>query len=399
MKEKFPGHFKLSDEEIRNMWEDGIFVLDANILLNLYRYSDDTRRQFLKILRRLKSRVWIPHQAAKEYLKNRLGVIGQQEKAYEQTIDAIGKIETDLKSKRQHPFLSDKSLESLCKSFDAVKKELDKSKSSHTTLIADDKILDSIERLIGGRIGDGFDEKVLESIAKEGETRYASNIPPGYKDASKKSEGDPYRKFGDLIIWKEVIEKAKSENKNIILVLDDKKEDWWLKFQGNTIGPQPELTEEFIKETGQKFHMYVADRFLAYAGEFLQEDVSVPALEELKKLRELEEFKNRRKREMMRRRRMKERNQMLREELPEIEAELSMLKQQRRFFDDEMKHLHENNPERANHEFRRSRERVIELEEREMMLKEKMHHIMSELSDLESYEEKREPTRRWRTTI
>lgn len=396
MKKQFPGHFKLSDAEIRKIWEGGIFVLDANILLNLYRYSDDTRKQFLKILRRLKNRVWVPHQAAKEYLKNRLGVIGQQEKAYEQTIEAIEKIETDLKSKRQHPFLSEKSLNSPCSSFDAVKKELDKSKSSHTDLIANDKILDSIEKLIGERIGEGFDEKSLEGIAKEGEKRYAASIPPGYKDASKKSEGDPYRKFGDLIIWKEVLEKAKSEKKDIILVLDDKKEDWWQKFQGNTIGPQPELIEEFANETGQAFHMYVADRFLAYAGEFLEEEVSLPAIEELKKLREIEELKSRHKRAILRRRRMKERNQMLREEIPEIEAELSMLKEQRRFFDEEMKHLHENAPERANHEFRRSRERVMELEEREMMLKEKMHRIMFELSELHDEGDKNEPTRRWR---
>ena len=370
--------------------------MDANILLNLYRYSDDTRKQFLKILKRLKSRVWVPHQAAKEYLRNRLGVIGQQEKAYEQTIEAIEKIEKDLKSKRQHPFLSEKSLASLCGSFDAVKAELDKSKSSHTSLIASDKILESIEKLIGGRVGDPYEEKTMDALAKEGEKRYELSIPPGYKDSSKKPDGDPYRKFGDLIIWKQLMEKSKSETKDIILVMDDNKEDWWLKFQGNTIGPQPELIEEFAKETGQKFHMYLADRFLEYAGQFLEEDVSEPVIEELKRLREIEEHKYRQKKEMMRRRRTKERTQILREEIPEIEAELAMLKDQRRFFEEEIRHLHEDNPERANHEFRRARERMMVLEEREMMLQEKMHRIMSELHELQDSSERREPTRRWR---
>ena len=396
MREKFPGHFKLSDDEIRSIWENGIFVLDANILLNLYRYSDDTRKLFLKILKRLKSRVWVPHQAAKEYLRNRLGVIGQQEKAYEQTIEAIDKIEKDLKSKRQHPFLSEKSLLSLCSSFDAVKAELDKSKSSHTSLIASDKVLESIEKLIGGRVGDPYDKKTMDDLAKEGEKRYELSIPPGYKDSSKKSDGDPYRKFGDLIIWKQLLDKSKSDTKDIILVMDDNKEDWWLKFQGKTIGPQPDLIEEFSEETGQKFHMYLADRFIEYAGQFLQEDVSEPAIEELKKLREIEERKYMQKREMMRRVHTKERTQILREEIPEIEAELAMLKGQKRFFEEEIRHLHENDPERSNRDFRRARERMITLEEKEITLQEKMHRIMSELHELQDSSESRKPTRRWR---
>ena len=386
MRDKFPGHFRLSDAEIRSIWENGVFVLDANILLNLYRYSDDTRKQFLKILRLLKHRVWIPNQAAKEYLKNRLGVIGQQEKAYDQTIEAIEKIEKDLKSKRQHPFLTDKSLSNLCHSFEAVKAELSKSKASHTSLISNDKILESIESLIRGRVGDPFGEKDLESIAKEGEKRYASKISPGYKDSAKDTEGDPYRKFGDLIVWKQVLDKSKKEAKDIILILDDNKEDWWLKFQGSTIGPQPDLVEEFSRVTGQKFHMYLADRFLEYAGQFLKEDVSEPVIEELKKLREIEEVRHRRLRDQVIRRRVEERGHLLRKELPEIEAELSMLSSQRMFFEEEMRHLRENSPERSNHDFRRARERMIMLEEREMMLRGKMQQIMEELSAIESKE-------------
>jgi len=34
-------------------------------------------------------------------------------------------------------------------------------------------------------------------------------------------------KFGDLIIWKEMIEKAKAEKRPIIFVTDDGKSDWW----------------------------------------------------------------------------------------------------------------------------------------------------------------------------
>lgn len=395
MKEKFPGHFKLSDKEIQKVWDKGIFVLDANILLNLYRYSDDTRKQFLKILRMLKGRIWVPHQAAKEYLKNRLGVIGQQEKAYETTIKDIKSIEDNLKSKRQHPFLSEKSLAGLCRSFEAVIKELERSKKSHTNLIADDSILDSIEKLVKSCIGEPYDDKRLEEIRKEGEKRYAASIPPGYKDASKGSDGDPNRKFGDLIIWKQILDKAKSEKTDVILILDDNKEDWWRKFQGNTIGPQPDLIAEFIEITGQNFQMYLADRFLSYAGGYLKEQVSAPAIEELRKLREMEEVRYRRHRDIIRRKESYERIESLRHQVPELEAELDMVKQHKRFFQDEMRHLHENHPDRANAEHGRIHQEMAHLESKEEKLMEHLERLHSEISYHEGRSNRRrEPTSR-----
>ncbi len=390
MKKKFPGHFKLSEAEIKKVWDECIFVLDANILLNLYRYSDDTRTQFLKILRLIKERIWVPNQAAKEYLRNRLGVIGQQEKAYDQTIEAIRKIEGDFKSKRQHPFLSEKSLKGLCGSFDQVVNELEKSQKSHTKLIANDQILNSIEKLVSERVGDPFEAETLEAIRKEGEKRYSSHIPPGYKDSSKGDDGDPYRKFGDLIIWKEIIEKAKSEKRDIILISDDNKDDWWLKFQGKTISPRPELIEEFMRETDQKFQMYLADRFLSYAAGYLKEQVSKPAIEELKKLREIEEVHRKKKRSLMRRWELKNRAQMLQEEMAELDANLSMMKEQRRCIESDVKHLYEYG---ANDDYKRSKEHSMMLEEKEMQLRDRMHRIMNELAKLESMDQI-EPTSR-----
>ncbi|MEL6919290.1 MAG: PIN-like domain-containing protein, partial [Bacteroidota bacterium] len=54
MKSKFPGYFKLTEEEINQLWEKALFVFDANILLNLYRYSNETRDDFFKILEKIK---------------------------------------------------------------------------------------------------------------------------------------------------------------------------------------------------------------------------------------------------------------------------------------------------------------------------------------------------------
>ncbi len=83
MRDAFPGRYRPSKEDFDRLWEEGVFVLDANVLLNLYRYSDDTREQMIAVLRGLKDRLCLPHQVAREFLDRRLGVIHDKRRAYE----------------------------------------------------------------------------------------------------------------------------------------------------------------------------------------------------------------------------------------------------------------------------------------------------------------------------
>ena len=71
----------------------------------------------------------------------------------------------------------------------------------------------------------------IYKLCKEGEYRYKSQTPPGYKDAKK----DGVSKYGDLIVWAETYEYAVLNNKNIIFVTDDVKEDWWEKLDDGRI--------------------------------------------------------------------------------------------------------------------------------------------------------------------
>ena len=89
------------------MWRLCIFAFDANMLLNIYRYTPETQGKFFAILERLKDRVWIPHQAAYEYFKRREGVIADQLKVYEEVagkLDDLEKLAKQLEEKyRRHP--------------------------------------------------------------------------------------------------------------------------------------------------------------------------------------------------------------------------------------------------------------------------------------------------------
>jgi hypothetical protein len=84
MRDLFRGYYKPTPEELAELWEKCIFSFDANILLHIYSYTPETRERFFEILNRLNERIWIPHQVAYEYQKNRLYVISDQVKVYEE---------------------------------------------------------------------------------------------------------------------------------------------------------------------------------------------------------------------------------------------------------------------------------------------------------------------------
>src|SRR3990167_6122081 len=113
MKKSFPGYYQPTDDEFNEIWENCVFVLDANVLLNLYRYSPETRDELINVLGEISDRLWLPHQAALEYHMNRLSVIQQQADTYDSLRNLItnyrNKIENELLSlagRGRHPFVN-----------------------------------------------------------------------------------------------------------------------------------------------------------------------------------------------------------------------------------------------------------------------------------------------------
>jgi len=296
MKNLFPGYFKEDEADIKEIWGKSLFVFDANILLNLYRYSDATKNEFLRIMERVKGSAWLPHRAAEEYLTNRLTVIDQQEKSYDDAIKAIESLKGDLKNSRQHPFVSESTIGEANKAFELLTDELIKNKEVHAKRIFDDEIKSAILKIFDGKVGSGYDKENLDRIVKEGEDRYKQKTPPGFRDAGKASDGDTLsdicRKYGDLLVWYQVIDKSIECGKGVILVTDDKKEDWWERFKGKTIGPRPELVKEFKDRTNNTFHMYQSDRFLNFAVANLGENVSEEIVKEVREVRLREHTNN-----------------------------------------------------------------------------------------------------------
>ena len=299
MKQNFPGYYRPSEEDFSKLWDDCIFSLDANILLNLYRYSPKTRTELLKILTNISDRIWVPYQAAEEYQKNRLSVILKQEKAYEEMQKFIEeeqkKIESALNSIiGKHPIMDDDHRQLWLKDingiFNQLKDDIKTLKASHPDMFFNDTIRDELTSILNGKVGEPCSESDIGKIIEEGKRRYEKKVPPGWKDSGKDGGNlEDLQKYGDLILWFQIIDKAKSAKKNIIFVTDDKKEDWWWKIEGKTIGPHYDLVKEFVFKTGFQFYMYQADPFMEFAKRYLDHDIDQTAIDEVKEIRTLDE--------------------------------------------------------------------------------------------------------------
>jgi len=293
MKTMFPGYYRPTEKELKELWDKCLFVIDANVLLNIYRYSPNTRTQLFTIFKSISDRLWVPHQAAFEYQTNRLNVIAQQKKAYSDISSALDKFRNQLDAKigeyRRHPYVdSSHILEQVEEIISTIVKDLQTREQKHPDLIHKDSIRDMLTSLLDGKIGQPYPPEKVRSICKEGEERYKHSIPPGYSDAATK-ESD--KKYGDLILWFQIMDKIKEAKMPVLLITDDTKDDWWWKFNGQVIGPRPELIEELLNQTQQIGYLYRSDQFMTFAEQYLKQQVNQNAIDEVKAIRKDDELK------------------------------------------------------------------------------------------------------------
>jgi hypothetical protein len=306
MKKYFSGYYQLSKNELDNLWKQCIFILDANVLLNLYRYSKETSDDLISILKKISERIWIPFQACLEYQENRLLVIAEQVKKYREVQDILETIQSQLHGqldklqlKKRHSTINpDKLITKTEKIFNDFLQELKALEQGQPDVFDHDKIRDEIDSILLNKVGPPPEsQQELDSIYEEGKIRYGIKRPPGYMDIDKeKDNSEVYlyrdlvikRMYGDLILWKQIINhvRKQKELKHIIFLTDDTKEDWWwiCESQGKkTIGPRPELIEE-LKTKGEieYFYMYNSERFMIFAKQYLGIEVKEESINQVR---------------------------------------------------------------------------------------------------------------------
>jgi hypothetical protein len=289
MRNTFRWFYAPTSAEFEELWSNAIFAFDANFLLNVYRYTPKTQQQMLSILERLGDRVWIPHQAALEFHRNRHRVIADQVAAYQEAKKAItesfGSLKGQLSRFARHPFIDCRKIdEALRETEERLVAKLDADSRVHPDLGESDSLRERLTEILGdAKIGAPINSEKRKELLAQGEQRYKQEIPPGFKDNKKEQ---PY---GDWFVWRQLMDRATEKKQPIIFTTDDRKEDWWLRQQGKTIGPRPELIQEMFETTGQMFHMYVSDHFVELAAKRLDVEGSDEAVREVRTVREQDE--------------------------------------------------------------------------------------------------------------
>ncbi len=184
MKSLFKGYYQPTPEQFEELWKEGTFVFDTNVLLGLYRYKKESRDEVLNVIKRIEDRIWIPYQVGLEFHRNRLTVLSEQnsslsaiKNSIKDSISSIEKKCEDLDLDKRHSEIETSNfIERFRDLSESVINELDDIKSKKLTNdIDEDIILNELSGLFNidkGSLGSApKDQKVLEDIYKDGEFR------------------------------------------------------------------------------------------------------------------------------------------------------------------------------------------------------------------------------------
>lgn len=297
----YPG----KNEELDNkLWDKAIIVLDTSALCSLYNLSDHYRKIMIDILKYFKGRLWIPYQVKYEYEKNRKKAINnpiREKYNYPSFVedsfvkDVREQINLWKQNKYYHPFLETKEIDKLStlveeandiirKIKEITKSEYNKRKEEIHKIDENDNLKDFISSI---SLGTPFNFKKVKEIMKEGYFRYKNEIPPGYMDSKLFKGQEPktgIRKYGDLIVWKEIMSHASAIDKDVILIVDDCKEDWY-DHEDHKGCPRIELLTEFEEETNHNIWFYTTQQFIEELKKHYHEDqATLPLYDKLEEV-------------------------------------------------------------------------------------------------------------------
>ncbi|MCF2152335.1 PIN-like domain-containing protein [Desmonostoc muscorum LEGE 12446] len=319
MRELFPDYYYPTEEEFKTAWEKATFVLDTSVLLDLYRYPEELREQLINIFEKIADRLWIPYQVALEFQRRRMTTISDQkltfnkvENIIQKGIDEIQKIQkginkqlNDFQLEKRHSTISvNEFLKKMAESIQLIEQdsqeflsELKQKKDKQLSVTTNpDPIRNKIDELIRNKIGNPpSDQETIDKIYDECRHRIEHSIPPGLIDYNEKQGDDETftyqdikynRKYGDIVIWLNIIEKVK-EKGYVIFITSEKKDDWWWSFKQSSEPPQKmglrrELLEEIkVKTNDGFFWAYQTERFMKYADEYLNVDVEQKLIDQI----------------------------------------------------------------------------------------------------------------------
>ena len=277
IKEAFAWAIPTEQDKIKEIWKEAILTVDTNVLLDLYRFHSSTRDSILRSLKIFSGRLWLSNQVATEFFKNRHKVIFDAKREFSNGNKSISELSNDIlklideKSKGNRTLPKElitslrNNLKEKCD--ELIKEHVESLQSIKQLTYFEDEILIKILDLFDNSLGEPFSEKELHALYAQAEERINQKIPPGFKDDKKVDEG----MYGDFLLWEQILRYGEKNDKPIILITSERKEDWWEKISGEFIGLRPELKKEAWQRLRKPILVYQTDRFLDFSEEFIAE--------------------------------------------------------------------------------------------------------------------------------
>lgn len=259
--------------ELDTALREAIVAVDANVLLDLYRFRPQTSQDLIKTLNGLGDRLVVPHQALREFWRRRQRTQDSPRSATEAAKDALNRpnrsINDALGIWAKAIGVGEDELSQLRENVDSfvntLKDKLQEELPNVDASQGEEPILEQLEEILAGHVTSPLDPDERGECLAEASRRIEEKEPPGYVDAEKQ-EGDlPEGGAGDYLVWYQATRYAKERELDLLIVTRDQKEDWWWRQQSKLIGPRPELSSEYHKLTGRRLFMMTPADLLARA--------------------------------------------------------------------------------------------------------------------------------------
>lgn len=265
MKHYFPAYYRINRKCIKDTFNDCLVVFDSSALLDIFRLPESFSEQIFNVIQTYKKQVRIPYHVSNEFLKDIHKVLLSQIRQIEGTEKKLSEFCDVLSIKRSYPHISESINKKLMRLRSDILKDFKNQKEYLKTQLLFGDYQNRVSELLDGCVLKPFTTEEINDIEIEGDERYKNHISPGWKDASKDDN-----RYGDLIIWKEILRLARNEKKSVLFVTNDQKEDWIINEMGMIICPQYDLLSEFYNEVGDSnvwFHIYTLSTFLDFIRE------------------------------------------------------------------------------------------------------------------------------------
>ena len=152
----------------------------------------------------------------------------------------------------------DEEIKKINEKIKEYEKDIKEEKEKNREMLVNGKIENFIKIMAElKKVGEKYNIHELIEIYEEGEKRYKYKIPPGYKDITKdKIDDTKTHKYGDLIMWKQLMNQCNEKQKSLLFITNDVKEDWMDEIIQS---PRKELVEEFKIECGENLEFTMMD--------------------------------------------------------------------------------------------------------------------------------------------